>query len=152
MSRTRTHQELTLLLAGVGLLVLAGCVPATPGGASPTALAPSGTEVALPVSDWSPQSGSAFAWSLQGTLVSSGDCIRLKADDGSTVTPVWPSGHTAYRVSSVITVFDGEGREVARTGQRVDLVGGYGDAPYPNECTRDRQGTFLVQEDILRGY
>jgi hypothetical protein len=115
--------------------------------------APAGVKVDLPVSDWSAQSGSHFGLSLTGTLVQDGECIRLRVDDGSSVTPVWPAGHTAYRgTSGVITVVDGQGREVARTGQRIDYVGGYGAAPYPNACTESGDGTFLVQEDIVRGY
>lgn len=144
-----THHKLALLLSTVGLLALVGCAPAAPGATPST---PSGTEVDLPVSDWSPQSGSAFGRSLQGTLVAEGTCIRMQVDDGSTVTPVWPAGHTAYQDSDGITVFDGQQQEVARSGQQVDFIGGYSDAPYPNECTQTGSGTFVVQEDISRGY
>lgn len=141
-----------ILLAG-GLLALSACSGTTPGMESPAPTAPAGAQVDLPVSDWSAQSGSHFGLSLTGTLMQDGECIRLRVDDGSSVTPVWPAGHTAYQdTSGVITVVDGQGREVARTGQRIDYVGGYGAAPYPNACTESGDGTFLVQEDIVRGY
>lgn len=136
-----------------GLLALSACSGATPGVESPASTSPAGVQVELPVSDWSAQSGSHFGLSLTGTLVQDGECIRLQVDDGSSVTPVWPAGHTAYQGNNgVITVFDDQGREVARTGQRIEYIGGYGDAPYPNACTESGDGTFLVQEDILRGY
>jgi len=111
-----------------------------------------GTQVDLPVSDWSPQGGSAFGLSLQGTLFRDDQCVRFRLDDGTSVTPVWPSGYTAYLSADVITVLDDKGRPIARTGERGDYVGGYGEAPYPNSCTSDPNGTFLVQEDVYRGY
>lgn len=120
---------------------------------SPAPTSPVGVQVELPVSDWSAQSGSHFGLSLTGTLVQDGECIRLQVDDGSSVTPVWPAGHTAYQdTEGGITVFDDQDGEVAHTGQHIDYVGGYGDAPYPNACTESGDGTFLVQEDIVRGY
>lgn len=147
-----TSRAWLILLAG-GLLALSACSGATPGVVPPAPTSPGGVQVELPVSDWSAQSGSHFGLSLTGTLVQDGKCIRLQVDDGSSVTPVWPAGHTAYEdPEGVITVFDDQGREVARTGQRIDYIGGYGDAPYPNACTESGDGTFLVQEDIIRGY
>ena len=147
-----TPRSWLILLAG-GLLALSACSGTTPGMESPAPTAPAGAQVDLPVSDWSAQSGSHFGLSLTGTLVPDGQCIRLRVDDGSSVTPVWPAGHTAYRgTDGVIAVFDDQGREVARTGQRIDYVGGYGDAPYPNACTESGDGTFLVQEEVVRGY
>jgi len=140
------------LLAG-GLLALSACSGTNTLAESSAPTAPAGAQVDLPVSDWSAQSGSHFGLSLTGTLVRDGECIRLQVDDGSSVTPVWPAGHTAYQdTSGIIIVVDGQGRVVARTGQRIDYVGGYGAAPYPNACTENEDGTFLVQEDIARGY
>jgi len=138
-------------LVGV-LLALTACTGTTVDGESTSPSAPVGVPVDLPVSNWSAQSGSSFGLSLSGTLVQNGACIRLRVDDGSSVTPVWPAGHSAYQDADGITVIDGQGREVARTGQRIDYVGGYAEAPYPNACTESGDGTFLIQEDIVRGY
>ena len=138
-------------LVGV-LLALSACTGTTVDGESTSPSAPVGVPVDLPVSSWSAQSGSAFGLSLSGTLVQDGACIRLQVDDGSSVTPVWPAGHSAYQGADGITVIDGQGRVVARTGQRMDYVGGYTEAPYPNACTDSGDGTFLIQEDIVRGY
>lgn len=139
-------------LAG-GLLALSACSGVTPVVESPAPTSPAGVQVELPMSDWSAQSGSHFGLSLTGTLVQDGECIRLQVDNGSSVTPVWPAGHAAYQdTEGVITVFDDQGREVARTGQRIEYIGGYGGAPYPNACTESGDGTFLVQEHIVRGY
>jgi len=138
-------------LVGV-LLALSACTGTTVDGESTSPSAPVGVPVDLPVSNWSAQSGSSFGLSLSGTLVQDGACIRLRVDDGSSVTPVWPAGHSAYQDADGITVIDGQGREVARTGQRIDYVGGYAEAPYPNACTESGDGTFLIQEDIVRGY
>lgn len=140
-----------LPLAGV-LLALSACTGTTVDGESTSPSAPVGVRVDLPVSNWSAQSGSSFGLSLTGTLVQDGACIRLRVDDGSSVTPVWPAGHSAYQDADGITVIDGQGRDLARTGQRIDYVGGYAEAPYPNACTESGDGTFLIQEDIVRGY
>lgn len=147
-----TTRAWLILLTG-GLLALSACSGATPGVESSAPTSPAGVQVELPVSDWSAQSGSHFGLSLTGTLVQDGECIRLRVNDGSSVTPVWPAGHTAFQdTEDVITVFDDQGREVARAGQRIDYIGGYGDAPYPNACSESGDGTFLTQEDIVRGY
>lgn len=108
--------------------------------------------ISLPVSDWSPVNSSRFALSTQGVLVADGDCIRLREDHASGITtPVWPAGHTAYKIDGQIIVIDPQGYPVARTGDRVDYVGGYISAVHPDACTKGTD-TFEIQEDIRLGY
>jgi hypothetical protein len=106
-------------------LAISSCTGPRPGpSTSSTTGSPSsswGTQVDLPVSDWSPEGGSAFGLSLQGTLFRDEKCVRFRLDDGTSVTPVWPSGYTAYLSADVITVLDDKGRPIARTGERVSV-------------------------------
>jgi len=86
------------------VLALSACGPG--GGSGTTALttspasnasgvAPSGTPVDLPVSDWAPDQ-MRYAAYIEGTLIADGDCIRLKEkSDGAITTLIWPKGSTA---------------------------------------------------------
>ena len=143
----------------VSTLVLALSACGSGGGSGTTALTtspassasgvvPSGTPVDLPVSDWTPDQ-MRYSLYIDGTLITDGDCIRLKEKrDDSITTLIWPKGSTARRVGDVITVYDAAGRAVAASGDAVLYDGGYGEPPYPNACTKGSRSTFLVQDDL----
>ena len=64
-----------------------------------------------------------------GTLVPDGEAGTAIVEDGTTRTlPVrWPEGFSGRRVGTVIEVLDDAGNVIAKTGERYEFVGGYGE-------------------------
>ena len=55
----------------------------------------------------------------------------VQEDMGKATVPVsWPAGYTGRRSGNDIEVVDSAGHVVARTGQRMKLLGGYGDGTW----------------------
>ena len=122
--RTRWRsQSVRLGLSHVAAIVLvvllaAGCELARPG--EPVAL----------VTGWGDlQPGSCYTNFATGTLLAdpeNGTGIAIETDPGQsfTVPVMWRPGFTARRIGDVIVVYDGGGKEIARTGRRYRLAGG----------------------------
>lgn len=95
------------------VLAVAGCGPGEP--------------VELAVSE---SGQGCFLASTTGRLIADPDAgtAIIQEDMGQATVPVaWPAGYTGRRSGSEVEVLDGDGRVVARTGERLMLLGGYGD-------------------------
>lgn len=59
-------------------------------------------------------------------------CFVVRAPDGTSTRLVWPDGWTA--AVGPARLLDGDGREVARAGEQVDIGGGLTDDPPDDAC------------------
>jgi len=110
-----------LVFAGVGLLVLAGSLAIVSCG-TPTPLK---TGSLYP--DASPGMVGCYTSGVSGELLDdpvAGTAI-IDSMDGQRVLVTWPIGWTARRSPLGVSVIDGRGQVVARTGTHVNLSGGY---------------------------
>lgn len=127
------------------LLSACGTDAESPQGSAPTV----NSALPVPTSSWK-QGDPVNAYYVEGALVSEGDCIRLRRDDGGTiVTPVWPEGYSArHAPDGELELLSMKNVVVARTGDHVHLDGGYATHfPKTQPCLDPGDGElFLVQE------
>jgi hypothetical protein len=104
--------------AMVAAYVLAGCSIV----AEPVALA-------IRTDPFTPACHTSFT---TGTLISDDDAGTAIVEDGSsgtrTLPVLWPEGFTARRLFGVVEVYNQDGEQLARTGQKYKLLGGYDEA------------------------
>ena len=99
-------------------LVLTGCVAAGE---------PSVEYIGVPTQPAEPGGGACMDALAGGTIVDDPRWgIALAQNDGSRLEVVWPAGYVARRSGSVLELVDGDGRAVARAGDRVTVAGGMG--------------------------
>lgn len=138
----------------VAVLITAGLIPRSPAlpPVSPSVsqtMSPSGSVVPIPTSTWKP-GDAGMAALAEGYLAVGDDRCLVLVDGGQgipEIVPVWPSGFTALDTGTGIVVLDASGAEVARTGERITLGGGYTDgvAAGPS-CTGQAREQYQVQE------
>ncbi len=115
-----------------------------------------GTKLSILTSDWQPGDGGDTA-QVTGRLSLDGECLRLDAQDGTTVDVVWPRDYEAAVEQSGqgprISVYDPDRDIVARSsdlalelGGGFAPVGGYAGLP----CAPSSGQVFLVQSDVKR--
>jgi hypothetical protein len=110
----------------------------------------SGTKLPILTSTWKP-GDDALSSSVTGRLTVENGCLRLSADDGSTVDLVWPADYeaTAQRVGPTeqLKVYDPDRTIVARSAQSLELGGGFADlGEYAGlACAPSSGQVFLVQ-------
>lgn len=96
--------------------------PAAP---RPAKRAPGGQAEALvfPVNDPTRAGMDAL---LEGRLVRRDRCLYVTSGRGERgVLPVWPHGFTYREDDDAVAIFDDEGHEFARTGERISTGGGF---------------------------
>jgi hypothetical protein len=114
-----------------------------------------GTRLHILTSDWKAGDASDDAL-VTGQLVLGDDrCLRLAAPDGTQVDLVWPADYEATVLrngqTDQLKVYDTERDIVARSGDHIQLGGGFTDvAPYAGfECAPAKGSqVFLVQSEV----
>jgi hypothetical protein len=106
-----------------------------------------GTRLPILTSDWKPGDPAQRA-AVTGQLTLDNGCLRLAASDGGTVDLVWPADYEATaQQANQLLVYDPARDIVARSGDSIQLGGGFADAaPYAGKpCAPTSGQVFLVQ-------
>ena len=76
---------------------------------------------------------------FDGTLKEGDGCLWLEMDNGDEVAILWPAGYSATH--NPLTIFDNEGREVARANDRLSAGGG---GPYSGDADACGRRAYVV--------
>ena len=112
-----------------------------------------GDRIRILTSDWTPDDAAMTALATGELVLGDDGCLRLGVADGSQVELVWPADYeaTVQRVGSddQLKVYDPDRDIVARSGQTIELGGGFADVgEYAGRACAPGSGqVFLVQSE-----
>jgi hypothetical protein len=99
-----------------------------------------------PTHDGAPTDGGL----LTGTLAGTPDCLWLTAGDGARYALVLPPGSTTRTDGDAVVLVDGDGADIARKGDDIEVRGGY--LPGETSCPEaDATGPAIVAGGVQAG-